>query len=313
MADRNPLENKLVVLVGGSGFVGRHVAQDLLDRGVRLRIAARNPDAARKLKPLANLGQLQLARCDVKKPENLRACLQGADAVVYLVGTFGSDAKELQAEGARIAAEEAARVGAGSFVYLSSMAADEDSEGRYASTKADGEKLVLEAFPKATVLRPSVIFGEDDAFINMFANLVSMMPALPVFGPDAKLQPVWVDDVAEAVGAALADPASHGGKTYELAGPDVTTMMELHEAIAEGQGRTRSFIPVPDALSGLFAALPGTPMSSDQWNMLKAGSVASGRLPGIDKLGVTPRPLSLFLDRWMTRFRKHGRFTIEKA
>lgn len=313
MAKSNALENKLVVLVGGSGFVGSQVAQELLERGARLRIASRNPEAARKLKPLANLGQLQLVRCDVKKPESLRACLQGADGVVYMVGTFGADAKDLHAEGARIAAQEAAIQGATGFVYLSSMAADAESEGRYASTKALGESQVLEAFPKATILRPSVIFGEDDQFINMFAGLVSIMPVLPVFGPQARLQPVWVNDVAEAAVAALADPAGHGGKTYELAGPDTVTMMELHEAIAEAQGRSRGFIPVPDTLSGLFAALPGTPMSTDQWNMLKAGSVAQGKLPGIDKLGITPRPLSLFLDKWMTRYRKHGRFTVEKA
>lgn len=313
MAVSNALENKLVVLVGGSGFVGRHVAQDLLDRGVRLRIVSRTPEAARSLKPLANLGQLQLAHCDVKKPDSLRACLQGADAVVYMVGTFGGDAQQLHADGAKIAAEEAAKQGAQSFVYLSSMAADAESEGRYASTKAMGEQLVIDAFPKATILRPSVIFGEDDQFINMFAGLISMLPALPVFGPDAQMQPVWVDDVAEAVGVSLADPAKHGGKTYELAGPDVVTMEELHQAIAEGQGRSPALIPVPDMLSGIFAALPGTPMSTDQWNMLQAGSVADGKLPGIAKLGINPKPLSLFLERWMTRYRKHGRFTIQKA
>ena len=119
--------------------------------------------------------------------------------------------------------------------------------------------------------------------------------------------------MARAITTALADPATHGGKTYELAGPDVLTMMELHQAIAAGQGRHRGLIPVPDALSALFAALPGTPMSSDQWRMLKAGSVATGALPGIAKLGVTAKPLSLFIDKWMVRFRKHGRFTVQKA
>ncbi|TIX48785.1 complex I NDUFA9 subunit family protein [Alteraurantiacibacter aquimixticola] len=309
----NSLENKLVVLIGGNGFLGTHVAQDLLDRGARLRIVARNPESARKLKPLANLGQLQLARCNVKNADSIRACVKDADAVVYLVGTFGSDQKELHAEGARIAAEAAKAEGAEAFVYVSSLAADAEAEGTYASTKGIGEAMVLEAFPKATIMRPSVIFGQDDAFINMFAGLVASLPALPVFGPDAKLQPVWVDDVAEAVGVALADPATHGGKTYELAGPDVITMEQLHEDIAAAQGRKRGFIPVPDALSGIFAALPGTPMTSDQWRMLKTGSTASGTLPGIEKLGVTPKPLSLFLDKWMVRYRRHGRFTVEKA
>ncbi|MFC3097150.1 SDR family NAD(P)-dependent oxidoreductase [Alteraurantiacibacter palmitatis] len=307
------LENKLVVLIGGNGFVGRHLAQELLQRGARVRIAARNPEKALSVKPLANLGQLQFARCNVRDAQNIRAVVAGADAVVYLVGTFGKDARQLHADAARVAAEAAADGGAGAFVYLSSLAADAESEGIYASTKALGERAVLDAFPTATILRPSVIFGQDDQFVSMFAGLISVMPALPVFGPDAQVQPVWVDDVATAAANALADPGSHGGKTYELAGPDVITMMELHEAIAAAQGRRRGFIPVPDALSAIFAALPGTPMSSDQWRMLKSGSVATGTLPGIAKLGVTPRPLSLFLDKWMQRFRKHGRFTMQKA
>jgi NADH dehydrogenase len=309
----NRLDNKLVVLIGGNGFVGRHLAQDLLQRGARLRVAARNPDKALALKPLANLGQLQFMRCNANSADSIRAAVQGAHAVVWLAGTFGKGQQQLHADGPRIAAEAAAAGGAEAFVYLSSLSADPASEGGYAGTKAQGEQMVRAAFPAATILRPSVIFGADDQFVQMFAGLVATLPVLPVFGPHARLQPVWVDDVAAAAANALADPATHGGKTYELAGPDVITMMELHQAIARGQGRERMLVPVPDAGSALFAALPGTPMNSDQWTMLKAGNVASGTLPGIDQLGVTPRPLSLFLDKWMIRFRKHGRFTVQKA
>ncbi len=314
MAQRNPLEDKLVVMIGGSGFIGTHVAQDLLDRGARLRICSRHPEKAFKLKPLANLGQLQFARCNAASKDSLAACIKGADAVVYLVGTFGKDQKALQAEGAGHAAAAAQAEGADAFVYLSSIGADAaDEESGYASTKGMGEEAVLGAFPKATVLRPSVVFGEDDDFINMFAGLIQALPAVPVFGPDAKLQPVWVDDVAEALGNALADPGKHGGKTYELAGPEVLTMMDLHERIAAGQGRNPGLIPVPDVLSGIFAALPGTPMNADQWRLLKRGSVASGDYPTAEKLGVSPKPLSLFLDKWMVRYRKHGRFTVQSA
>ncbi len=310
---RNSLENKLVVLIGGNGFVGRHLAQELLAKGCRIRVAARHPQTALALKPLANLGQLQFWPCDVHNPDAIRASVRGADAVIYLVGTFGKDQQQLHATGAGIAAEAATAGGAQAFVYLSSLSADPASDGTYASTKAAGEQLVRAAFPRATIVRPSVIFGADDQFISMFAGLIANLPALPVFGPDAPLQPVWVDDVAQAITTAVADPVSHGGKTYELAGPDVLTMQQLHQAIADAQGRHRMFIPVPDGLSALFAALPGTPMTSDQWQMLKLGNVATGTLPGIAKLGVTPKPLSLFLDKWMVRFRKHGRFTVQKA
>lgn len=308
MAHRDPLEDKLVVLIGGSGFLGTHVAQELLRRGARLRVADRHPERAIQLRPLANLGQIQFIRCDVKDRRSIERVMHGADAAAYLVGTWGSDQYALQAEGAGIAAEAAAAQGTGAFVYVSAIGADAEAESGYASSKGEGEQLVFEAFPKATVLRPSVLFGEDDSFVNLFAGLIARMPVLPVFGGKARLQPLFVDDAAEAIVNALAGPAKHGGKTYEIAGPEVLAVSELHQRIAAAQGRERAFVAVPDPLAALFAALPGTPMNSDQWALLKRGNVPSGALPGLKALGVNPRPLALFLDRWMTRFRKHGRF-----
>lgn len=312
MAHLGPLEGKLVALIGGGGFFGSHVAQDLLRKGARLRIAERHPENAFRLKPLANLGQMQFARCNVASRRSIAAAVQGADAVVYLVGTFGRNAQALQAEGPGIAAELAAAEGARAFVSISAIGADAASESEYARTKGEGELNVRAAFPSATILRPSILFGEDDNFLNMFARLIATMPVLPVFGDKARLQPLWVDDAAAAVVHALSDPAAHGGKTYEIAGPEVVTMGEINRRIAEAQGRARSFIAVPDSLCALFAALPGTPMSSDQWTLLKRGSVASSELPGIAELGVTPKPLSLFLDRWMMHYRKHGRFSTKQ-
>ena len=142
----------------------------------------------------------------------------------------------------------------------------------------------------------------------MFGQLISMAPALPVFGPEAKLQLVFVDDVAEAIVRAAEDPRQHGGKTFELGGPEVLTMLEINQRIAAAQGRSPLFIPMPDTASAIFAALPLTPISSDQWTLLKAGSVASPDMPGFKQLGIEPKPLGLFLDKWMVRFRKHGRF-----
>lgn len=308
MAHLAPLEDKLVVLIGGGGFFGSYVAGQLLRRGARVRIAERYPENAFRLKPLANLGQIQPARCDVKNPRSVEAAMQGADAAVYLVGTFGRDRAALQADGAEHAARAAAAQGASAFTYISALGADPASDSGYARTKGQGEERVRAAFPKATVLRPSILFGEDDNFVNMFARLIASFPALPVFGGEAKLQPLWVDDAAEAVTEALADPAAHGGKTYEIAGPEVLTMADLHRRIAAAQGRERKFVMVPDALAALFAALPGTPMNSDQWALLKRGNVASGAQPGLARLGIRAKPLGLFLDRWMVRYRKAGRF-----
>lgn len=313
MARLGSFDNKLVVLIGGGGFLGRHVAQELLRRGARLRIADRHPEKAVRLKPLANLGQIQFVGCDVANRRSVEGVVQGADAVVYLVGTFGANQRALQADGAGMAAAAARAAGASAFAYISAIGADSAADSGYASTKGLGEQQVLAAFPKATVLRPSVLFGEEDQFINLFAGLIQSLPVVPVFGSAAPLQPLWVDDAAAAVVNALEDPANHGGKVYELAGPEVLTMGVLHERIAAAQCRERALPAVPDALAGLFAALPGTPMNSDQWGLLKRGNVASGTLPGIAKLGVEPKPLGLFLDKWMTRYRKHGRFNVPTA
>ncbi|AKM08009.1 SDR family NAD(P)-dependent oxidoreductase [Pelagerythrobacter marensis] len=308
MAANDPLNGKLVTLTGGSGFFGRHVAQALLERGARLRIASREPGKAYSLKPLANLGQIAFMPCDVRDPAQAAAAVRGADAIVNLVGSFEGDLMKLICGGARNVAVAARDAGAAAMVHVSAIGADAGSPAGYAEAKARSEEEVLHAFPAATILRPSLLFAENGGFVNMLADVIATFPVVPVFAPQAKVQPLFVDDAADAVTAALADPGRHGGKTYEIAGPEAIGMMELHERIADAQERERHLIAMPDALSSLFAALPGTPMNTDQWTMLRQGNTASGALPGLDKLGVQPRPLGLFLDRWMTRYRKHGRF-----
>ena len=306
------LDGKLVVLIGGSGFVGTHLAQALLARGCRLRIVSRQPQRAFRLRPLANLGQVQFVRGDVTRPAGLVAVLAGAYGAVNLVGAFAGDLDELQGAGAGRIAQLARDAGVQAFVQISALGSDAQSPVAYNRTKAEGEAAVRAAFPSATIVRPSVLFGEDDAFLNLFAGLIAApLPALPVFGPAAKLQPLNVDDAAEAIANALADPARYGGKTYDIAGPEPISMLDLNRRIAAAQNRERAFIALPDAVSGAFATLtgwlPGAPLSSDQWALLKAGNVLSGP-NGMDALGVTARPLGLFLERWMVRYRKHGRF-----
>jgi NADH dehydrogenase len=312
MASKSSLQGKLVTLIGGSGFFGRHIGQALLRRGARVRIASRNPHQAWKLKAPADLGQIQFMACDVMRDESLAMAVDGAESAVYLVGAFDGPLDALMRFGAGNAAKAAKAAGARSFVQISAIGADPESSLDYARTKGQGEQLVREHFADATIMRPSILFGEDDEFVNMFARLISSAPALPVFGPDARIQPVHVDDAALAVVAALEAPEKHGGKVYELAGPDVMTMGALNRRIAAAQNRDPLFIDLPDSVSGLIAFatgwLPGAPIDSDKWQMLKRGNVASGDHPGIEKLGVSPRPLDLFLDRWMVQYRKHGRF-----
>jgi len=309
MAAHDPLNGRLVAITGGSGFLGRHVAQALLDRGARLRIASREPQKAFSLKPLANLGQIEFVRCDVRDPASVAEAVRGADAVVNLVASFKGDLTKLICGGARNVAEAARTAGAEAMVHVSAIGADAGSPAEYARAKALSEEEVLAAFPGATVLRPSLLFAEDEGFVQMLAGLIAALPVLPVFAPETKLQLLFVDDAADAIAAALADPGRHGGKTYEIAGPEAIGMMDLHRRIAAAQGRKRRFIAMPDALSALFAALPGTPMNGDQWALLQHDNVPSGACPTLDRLGIQPHPLGLFLDRWMVRYRRHGRFS----
>nr|WP_298899264.1 complex I NDUFA9 subunit family protein [uncultured Altererythrobacter sp.] len=313
MTRSSPLNGKLVTLFGGSGFLGQYLAQALLERGARLRIASRNPEKSHKLKPLANLGQIQFVRCNINDARQVHGAVSGANAVVNLVGSFGGDLMQLMGNSAGVVASATKAAGAEALVHISAIGADAESASTYARANALGEELVREHFADATILRPSALFGEDDNFVNMFAGLIQMMPVLPVFGPNSELQPAFVDDLAEAIVNALENPSAHGGKTYELGGPEVITMMELNKRIADAQGRKRTFLPVPDAASAAFAAMPLTPINRDQWVMLKEGNCASGKYPGFKKLGVTPRPLGLFLDKWMVRYRKHGRFNERLA
>jgi uncharacterized protein YbjT (DUF2867 family) len=315
--DNSDLAGKVVTVLGGSGFFGRHLAQELLSRGARLRIVSRNPRRAFALKPLGNLGQIAFAACDITRPETLGPVLAGSDAVVNLVGAFAGDLDAVQGRGAGRIAKAAADAGVGAFVHISAIGADAGSRVDYARTKAEGEDAVRAAFPAASIVRSSLLFGPDDNFVQMFARLIAMAPALPVFAPEAKLQPVFVDDAAGAIGAILADPGKHAGKIFELGGPEVISMLEFNQRIAKAQGRRRGFIELPDGISAAFAAatgwLPGAPITSDQFALLRAGNVCSGKRPGFKALGITPRPLGLFLDRWMVRYRKHGRFGQQPA
>lgn len=308
MPTSSPLSGQLVTIFGGTGYLGNYVAQALLARGARVRLASRAPGKAQDLKPLANLGQLQLMPCDITREEHVAAALEGVSHVVNLVGAFSGDLEKLMGEAPGTIARLAEAGGIKAFVHISAIGADANSPTAYARGKALGEQRVRAAFPAATILRPSIVFGKDDNFLNLFGGMIAVLPVLPVFGPEARLQLVYADDVAEAVAVALEHPDLHGGHTYELGGPEQLSMMAIHERIAEAQGRKRTFLAMPDGLSAAFAALPGTPMSRDQWTLLKPGSTVAPGARGFAELGIEPKPLGLFLDKWMLRYRKHGRF-----
>ncbi|PTQ13526.1 complex I NDUFA9 subunit family protein [Sphingomonas oleivorans] len=303
---------RLVTLFGGGGFLGRYVAQELLKAGVRVRIAERDPSDAWFLKPLGGLGQTQFVSADITRADSAKRAAAGSTAVVNLVGILKGNFQAVHVTGARNAAEAAAATGADAFVQISAIGADPRSESAYARTKGEGEAAVRDAFPGATILRPSILFGPEDQFINRFARLARISPVLPVIRGKARFQPVWVSDVARAIAAAALDPDSHAGKTYELGGPQILTMAELNAWVAEQIGVERTILPVPDGAASLMARLggwlPGAPMSWDQWLMLQRDNVVAPDAEGFDAFGIAPTPLAAVAPGWLVQYRRHGRF-----
>ncbi|UVO50934.1 complex I NDUFA9 subunit family protein [Sphingomonas sp. SUN019] len=310
------MKDRLVTLVGGGGFLGRYVAQALLQAGARVRVAQRDPRQAWFLKTQGGLGQTQFVAADVTRPETIANAVAGADAVVNLVGAFAGDLTRIHVDGARSIADAAAKAGAGAVVHISAIGADAASSSRYGRTKGEGEAAVRTAFPRATILRPSTVFGREDQFVNRFAGMIAKLPAVPVLRPGAKFQPVFVGDVADATVAALRDPDAFGGRTFELGGPEVLTMIALHRWIAQAIGRCPSLIELPDLAGSVLASLgflPGAPLSADQWKMLQHDSVVADGADGLSALGVTPTPLGAVAPGWLVRYRKNGRFADARA
>ena len=303
------LDGQLITVLGGGGFVGRYVVQRLLARGARVRVAQRIPRAATFLKPLGGLGQTQFVAVDVRDPASVARAVQGSDAVINLVGAF-DNMQAVQADGAGHVAAAAKAAGVGTLVHVSAIGADRDSLSAYGRSKGDGETAVRAAFSGAAILRPSIVFGREDQFINRFAAMIRMAPVVPVVAPNTKFQPVYVGDVADAVVAALDDAAA--GQTFELGGPQVMTMGALQRWIADATGRSPLFVDVPDVVAGALASgfgwAPGAPITKDQWLMLQNDNVVADGAAGLAELGVAPTSLAAVADDWLVQYRRHGRF-----
>ena len=312
---RQPGTPPLITIFGGGGFIGRYVCEELLKTGARLRVAVRDPRRAWFLQPLGSVGQASAIAADLTKPATVERAVEGADAVINLVGVFKGDLEAVHVQGAGKLAAAAKKAGAKALVHISAIGVDAESESTYSQTKACGEQAVRAAFPKATIIRPSTVFGPEDDFTNRFAAMADL-PLLPVIAPRSRFQPVYVRDLARAIADAALAPGVHGGKTYELAGPEAMSMRELNERIAKMAGCTPDLIEVPDFVAAgiaMFGFLPGAPLSRDQWLMLRKDNVPSGKLPGFKEFGITPTPLGAVAPEWLGRFKKGGRFAPSAA
>ena len=306
----------IITIFGGSGFLGRHLVGNLAKKGHRIRIATRRPQRAAYLQTLGDVGQVVSVRADLLDHSSVVRAVDGADRVINLVGTFGRGAygfDVIQAEGASRVANAAAEVGAQALVHLSSIGADAGSPSHYSRSKAAGELAVTRVFPRSTILRPSIVFGAEDAFFNRFAAMARYVPALPLFGNTpqtagtTRFQPVFVQDVASAIVESLAAQET-AGRIYELGGPRIYSWRELMELVVAFTGRRRLLLPVPFSVASALAVflefLPAAPLTRDQVKQLRIDNIVQETALSLSDLGIEPTPVETILPVYLSRFRK---------
>ena len=298
-----------VSVFGGTGFLGQRLVRRLAGEGTTVRVAVRHPDRARGTLRAAGLERVGIFCADVRDQAAVAAAVADAGAVVNAVSAYvetrGVTFEAVHEQGAKTIAREAAAAGVARLVRVSGIGADAESGLAYIRARGRGERLVREAFPGASIVRPSAMFGPGDALFRTLAHLARLLPVLPLIGGGrTRLQPVYVEDVAEAIARVLADPGT-AGRTYELAGPDVYTLRELSEIVLRITGRRRLLVPVPFALARvqarLFELLPNPPLTTGQVDLLRADNVASGSLPGLRELSIEPKAVEEIVPSYLGR------------
>lgn len=311
---------KLVTVFGGSGFVGRYVVRALAKRGYQIRVAVRRPDLAGFLQPLGNVGQIQLVQANLRYEDSVKTVARGSDIVINLVGILQESGRQkfdaVQFYGARAVAA-AAKEAKAQLIHMSAIGADPESTSAYGETKGKAEEAVLELVKSAVVIRPSIVFGQEDDFFNRFGAMSRIAPALPLIGGgNTKFQPVYVGDVAEVI-AKAADGDLKGGKAYELGGPQVASFRECLELMLEQVGRSKMLVSLPwfvaSAMGKLMGWLPGAPITHDQVEMLKSDNVVSSEAERagrtLEGLGIKPTPMAAVLPSYLVQYRPNGQFT----
>lgn len=314
---------KLVTIFGGSGFVGRYIARRMAQAGWRVRVATRRPHQVQFVRTYGAVGQVEPMLCNIRDEASVAALVRGADAVINCVGILNETGKNsfdaVQTEGAGRVARLAAAAGVGQLVQISAIGADADSDSAYARTKAAGEAAVLDAFPAAVILRPSVIFGTEDQFFNRFAAMTGLSPLLPIAGADTRFQPVYVDDVALI--AVMAAQGQVAAGVYELGGPEVKTFRALMQDLLQHVRRNRIILNMPRPVAAVMAfkfdmaqkltggLFTNTLLTRDQLRNLGRDNIVSEGAKGFADLGVTPTAMEAVLPEYLWRFRTAGQYT----
>ena len=306
------------------GFLGRHIIQDLARLGYRIKVATRIPESAYFLKPYGDVGQIVPVQCSYDD-EGIASAIEGSDTVINLVGILFEKGKrkfqKIHAELPETIAKICSDKKIEQFIHVSALGAD-SGQSKYAKSKLAGEEALLKAFPAATILRPSVVFGPDDNFFNMFAKLSLFLPALPLIGGgQTKFQPVYVGDISEAITNIVQEKLPRGqdpkGQIYECGGPDILTFKEIYQKLLEETGRSRLLLPLPWGVAKMQAAFMGLApkpvLTIDQVRSLKTDNVVQEDALTLDDLGVEATSMDIILPTYLACYRRGGPFGDKKA
>lgn len=308
-----------VTVFGGSGFIGRHIVRRLAQRGLRVRAAVRRPELADFLRPMGDVGQIVPVQANLRYANSVQAAIAGSQAVVNATGIQVSRGRQsfkaVHVEGVRSIALAGKRSGIERLIHISGLGADadDDDENAFVRSKIEGERVLRETFAGVTILRPSVVFGPEDKFINNMAVAVRLAPFMPAIGGDhTRFQPVYAGDIGAAVLACLDRPET-AGQVFELGGPKVYTMRQIAELILESMGREKRIVDVPFSLARLMGLvgqfLPNPPLTLDQAKLLEIDSVVRPGRQGFAELGLTPTAAEVILPTYLDRFRVGGRYS----
>lgn len=301
-----------ISVIGGTSFVGRYVVPLLAKQGWRVRVIARNPEGALYLKTGGNVGQISIVQGNITKPDGFAGHFQHDDAVLNLVGILSeSGAQKFQtihADAPEHIARMAQAAGVKRFIHLSALGCDAPNPSRYAASKFRGEQQILNAFPEATILRPSIIFGPEDDFFNRFAYMASLSPVLPlVGGGKTRFQPVYVGDIAQAIVTCLGDPDTSGA-TYELGGPEIYSFKQLLEYIMLVTGKSRPFAPLPISLAKTIAPFTkpfgAFGFTADQMHSLKHDNIVDANAKQFAHLHIDPAAMESIVPEFLSRYSK---------
>ena len=310
---------KLITIFGADGFVGTQVVQDLAQAGYRIRVAVRRPDLAGHVKTSGDVGQILPIQANIRNMASVERAVNNADIVINLVGIKTKSGKQtfeaVHIDGAKNIAIAAKNANVENFVHLSALGADKNSDSIYSRTKALGEEAVLKAFPKAIILRPSIIFGNGDKFFNMFGAMAAISPILPMIGKDTLFQPIYVGDVAKAISLAATGKVK-ASKIYELGGADIESMQDLLKRVVKETGRKNILLPVPfwfaKTKAFFLQILPSPLLTIDQVKQLEDDNIVSEKAikekATLASFGIKATSMDIILPTYMWRFRNHGQF-----